>query len=70
MVTRTVDAVDSTPVHRSSHLRDEAAHLHELEVEGESAATPAIALLEVILFLIPVFVVMAGLAFAAYYLGG
>jgi len=69
VVTRTVDAVDRTSMHRS-HLRDEAAHLHELEVEGESAATPAIALLEAILFLIPVFVVMAGLAFAAYYLGG
>jgi hypothetical protein len=60
--------VDYTPLHWA-RLRDEAGHLHELEVEGESAATPAIALVEVILFLIPVFVVMAGLTFAAYYLG-
>jgi hypothetical protein len=60
--------MDRASTHRW-HVRDEAAHLHEVEVEGESAATPVIALVKVVLFLIPVFVFMAGLTFAAYYLG-
>jgi hypothetical protein len=65
---RTVGAMDSTSMHRS-HVRDEVAHLHELEVEGESAATPVVALVEVVLFLIPVLVLIAAVTFAAYYLG-
>jgi hypothetical protein len=49
-------------------LRDRAGGLHARELEGESAATPAILLAEVVLFLIPIFLTMAALTFAAYYL--
>jgi hypothetical protein len=42
--------------------------LHELEVEGESAATPAIALAEVVLFLLPIFAFVSTVTFVAYYL--
>lgn len=49
-------------------LRDRTGRLHARELEGESAATPAILLAEVILFLIPIFLTMAALTFAAYYL--
>jgi hypothetical protein len=54
---------------RARHrLRDRAGRLHARELEGESAATPAIILAEVVLFLIPIFLTMAALTFAAYYL--
>jgi hypothetical protein len=43
-------------------------HLHELETEGESAATPAIALAGVLLVVIPVLLFIASVTFAAYYL--
>ena len=46
----------------------EAHHLHEVEQEGESGETPFIATLGVFLFLVPIFLVIVGLAFAAYYL--
>jgi hypothetical protein len=49
-------------------LRDRALGLHARELEGESAATPAIILAEVVLFLIPIFLTMVALTFAAYYL--
>jgi hypothetical protein len=49
-------------------VEEEVHHLHEIEHEGESAETPAIAFLGLILFLLPLFLVMLGLAFAAYYL--
>jgi hypothetical protein len=42
--------------------------LHELEVEGESVATPAIALAEVVLFLLPIFAFLLTVTFVAYYL--
>jgi hypothetical protein len=42
--------------------------LHELEVEGESAATPAIALAEVVLFLLPIFAFVSTVTFVAYHL--
>ena len=45
----------------------EVHHLHEVEQRGESGETPFIAILGVFLFLVPIFLVMAGLAFAAYY---
>jgi hypothetical protein len=48
-------------------LEQEAHHLHEVEQLGESGETPFIAILGVFLFLLPIFLVMAGLAFAAYY---
>jgi hypothetical protein len=47
----------------------EARHLHAVEQEGESGETPFLALLGVSLVLVlPVFLVMPGLAVAAYYL--
>lgn len=49
-------------------LHDRAMRLHARELEGESAATPAIMLAEVVLALIPIFLTMAALTFAAYYL--
>jgi hypothetical protein len=49
-------------------VEDDVHHLHEIEVEGESPATPAISIAQVLLVVVPVFAVMVGLAFAAYYL--
>jgi hypothetical protein len=49
-------------------LEAEAHHLHEIEQRGESGATPLIAFGGLILFLLPIFLVMLGLALAAYYL--
>jgi hypothetical protein len=46
----------------------EAEHLRQIEREGESAETPFVAILGIILFLIPIVVVVLGLAFAAYHL--
>jgi hypothetical protein len=46
----------------------EARHLHAVEREGEAGETPYVAVLGIFLFLLPVFLVMLGLAFAAYYL--
>jgi hypothetical protein len=46
----------------------EARHLHAVEQEGESGETPFLAMLGVVVFLLPVFLLMVGLAFAAYYL--
>ena len=43
-------------------------HLHALETEGESAATPAIALAGVLLIVVPLGVFIASITFAAYYL--
>jgi hypothetical protein len=57
-----------TAARAGQRLRDRARRLHARELEGESAATPAIILAEVVLFLIPIFLTMAALTFAAYYL--
>jgi hypothetical protein len=46
----------------------EAEHLRTVEQEGESGETPFIAILGIILFLLPIFLVVLGLALAAYYL--
>lgn len=53
------------PVHE---IAAEVEHLHELEHEGASEATPLVAILGIILFLLPIVLVILGLAFAAYYL--
>jgi hypothetical protein len=50
------------------HPVAEAHHLHDLEQKGESAATPLLAITEVLLVLIPIFALIVGGAFAAYYL--
>jgi hypothetical protein len=49
-------------------MEDEVHHLEEVERAGESPETPLIAFLGIILFLLPIFAVMLGLFFAAYYL--
>jgi hypothetical protein len=54
--------------HPLREIEAEAKHLLEVEREGESAATPLIAILGVILFLTPIVLAILGLAFAAYYL--
>ncbi len=51
-----------------SRVRAAARELHAVETEGSSAATPAIALVEVFLFLVPIFIAIAAVTFAAYYL--
>ncbi len=48
----------------------EAHHLHEVEREGESGETPFIAILGIVIFLLPIVLLVLGLAFAAYYLAG
>ena len=53
------------PVQR---IEAEAEHLHEVERKGESATTPLIAIMGIILFLVPIVLVILGLSFAAYYL--
>jgi hypothetical protein len=46
----------------------EIHHLHEVERAGDSGETPFIAMLGVFLFVLPIFGLMVGLAFAAFYL--
>ncbi len=48
----------------------EAHHLREVETTGESGVTPLIAILGIVIFLLPVFLVMLGLAVLAAYLVG
>jgi hypothetical protein len=50
-------------------LKRDARHLRDVEAAGESGETPYIAILEVALFLLPIVLLVLGLAFAAYYLG-
>lgn len=50
------------------NIEDTARHLHEIEVEGESPATPAISIVEVLLVIGPIFVLIVGLSFLASYL--
>jgi hypothetical protein len=49
-------------------IEAEAAHLHQIEQTGESGETPFIALLGLFLFLLPLFLLLLGIAFGAYYL--
>ena len=58
----------STHPHRN--LEEEAHHLHEVEVAGESPETPAIAILEVALFVLPIVVVVIAIAFVAAHFFG
>jgi hypothetical protein len=54
--------------HAVREIEAEVEHLREVEREGESGETPFIAILGTILFLLPIVVLVLGLAFAAYYL--
>jgi Xaa-Pro aminopeptidase len=49
-------------------IEAEAHHLHEVEQKGESGETPFIAIVGIVIFLLPIVVVVLGLAFVAYYL--
>ncbi len=49
-------------------IEAERHHLEEVERAGESGETPFIAILGIVLFLLPIFLVIVGLSFAAYYL--
>jgi hypothetical protein len=49
-------------------LESEVRHLREIEQRGEAGETPFIAAVGVVAFLLPIFLVMLGLALAAYYL--
>ena len=51
-------------------IEAEAEHLHEVERAGEEGETPAIAMLGVFLFLLPIFLIMLGLALLAAHLAG
>ena len=53
---------------RMREIEAEAEHLREVERAGESGETPFIAILGILLFLIPIVLLIGGLAFAAYYL--
>jgi hypothetical protein len=54
--------------HPVREIEAEVEHLHQLEHEGASEATPLVAILGIVLFLLPIVLVILGLAFAAYYL--
>ena len=51
-------------------IEAEAHHLIEVEQAGEAPETPFIVLIGIVLFLLPIVLVILGLAFAAYYLVG
>jgi hypothetical protein len=54
--------------HPVRKVEAEAHHLHEVEREGESGETPFIAILGIVFFLLPIVLLVLGLAFGAYYL--
>jgi hypothetical protein len=54
--------------HPFREIEAEVEHLREVEREGESGETPFIAIAGLILFLLPIVLLILGLAFAAYYL--
>jgi hypothetical protein len=56
--------------HPVRQVEAEAEHLLEIEQKGESAETPLVAIFGIILFLLPIVLLILGLAFAAYYLAG
>ena len=49
-------------------IEAEAHHLIEIEQAGDSPATPFIVLIGIVLFLLPIVIVILGLAFGVYYL--
>ena len=54
--------------HPVREVEAEVEHLQQIEHEGTSAATPLVAILGVVLFLLPIVALILGLSFAAYYL--
>ena len=57
------------PAHLTMRRLEQRAHdLHEREYEGETAATPLLAVAGIVLFLVPVVLLVGGTALALYYL--
>jgi hypothetical protein len=56
--------------HPVNKVEEEAHHLHQVEMEGESGETPFIAILGLLFFLVPIGIVMGLLAFGAAWLFG
>ena len=56
--------------HTHRTVKEEAHHLHEVEVAGDSPETPAIAILEVALFVLPVVLGVIAVAFVAAHFFG
>jgi hypothetical protein len=54
--------------HPVREIEAEVEHLRDVEREGESGETPFVAILGIIIFLLPIVLLILGLAFAAYYL--
>jgi len=54
--------------HPAHAIEAEAAHLRQIEQTGESGETPFIAILGLLFFLVPLFLLLLGIAFGAYYL--
>lgn len=53
--------------HGHQSLGEELHHLHEVAEKGDAGATPAIALGEVVLFLLPVVALVLAASLIAYY---
>jgi hypothetical protein len=56
--------------HPVESIEAEAHHLVEIEQAGEAGETPFIVLIGIVLFLLPIVLVILGLAFGAYYIIG
>ena len=56
--------------HPMRSVEAEARHLHEVEQAGESAETPLVAILGLLLFLLPLAALLMVLAFGAAWLFG
>jgi Xaa-Pro aminopeptidase len=54
--------------HPVREIEAEAEHLHKVEEAGESGVTPFIAIAGIVLFLLPIVLLVLGLAFAAYFI--
>ena len=61
-------AVSHWTRHPIQAVEEEAKHLHDIEKDGTSGATPLISIAAVGMFLLPVVVVVMGVALALYYL--
>jgi hypothetical protein len=56
--------------HELDALESEARRLHQVELEGQSPSTPFLALFGLVLFLMPLFCVVLGLALLAAWIAG
>jgi len=54
--------------HPARNVEAEAEHLRQVEQTGEAGETPFIVILGLVFFLLPLFLFLVGVAFAAYYI--